>query len=281
MWTRRALWLAVPLLLAGCNDDDGTVIVRDVTPPAAPRGVYSVTGDHEVFLSWLDNTESDVLGYRVYRSDCADGPGCPYDLVTSTSSTSIVLSGLANGVTRYYAIAAFDRAGNESELSYETVFDTPRPEGFDAFLNNSEQTMGGAGWDFSAFIPRAADNPATDVYYGFNGGVHQMFAYDLATDIQDAGYAESLDAVDYAPVNGWSPTGTVELIVGHCYVVWTRDDHYAKFRVTELRPASGAAPAIAVFDWAYQVDPGNRELRAGAVKQGVGVRRPLYWAQPS
>jgi hypothetical protein len=277
----KSIMLAALVLLSGCSDDRGRRVVTpsDVTPPAAPRGVYSVTGDHEVFIAWLDNTESDVAGYRIYDSSCSSGPGCPYDLVGVTSASSFTLTGLSNGVTRYYAVAAYDHAGNESDLSYDDVFDTPRPEGFDAFLNNSLETLVSAGWDFSAFTARAADDTQTDIYYGFNGAIHQMFAPDLGTDIQDAGVASSLDAVDYAPIDGWSPSGTVELIEGHCYVVGTRDNHYAKFRVTDIIPASGSDPARVVFDWAYQVDTGNRELRARPVRSGSGVKRPVYWAR--
>jgi hypothetical protein len=94
-----------------------------------------------------------------------------------------------------------------------------------------------------------------------------MFVPDFQTDIQDAGYASSLDAVDFAPNAGWSPTGSVELIVGHCYVVWTRDDHYAKFRVTEIRPPAPGVPATVRLT-GVPVDPGNRELRATRVKDG-------------
>ena len=38
------------LLIAGCDD---TSSPRDTTPPAAPRGFYSVTGDGSVTLHWL------------------------------------------------------------------------------------------------------------------------------------------------------------------------------------------------------------------------------------
>ena len=264
------------VLLAGCRDDSTSV--RDVTPPAAPRGVYTVTGDGEVFVSWLANTEGDVAGYRVYQAPCASGSSCPYDRVGSTSGTTFTATGLTNGVTRYYAVAAYDHAGNESDLSYQTLFDTPRPEGFGRSLNNYLDSAAGSGYDFSAFAARPWDDPATDMYFGYNGSVNQMFVPDFQTDIQDAGYASSLDAVDFAPNAGWSPTGSVELVVGHCYVVWTRDDHYAKFRVTEIHPSAPGVPAMVLFDWAYQVDPGNRELRATKVKDGRrGGPRTPYW----
>jgi hypothetical protein len=54
------------------------------------------------------------------------------------------------------------------------------------------------------------------------------------------------------------------LIPGHCYLVWTRDNHYAKFRVT------GLSPTVVSFDWAYQTDPGNPELHARRAARGIG-----------
>jgi hypothetical protein len=269
----RFFALAGALALAGC--DDGTS-PRDLTPPAGPRGVVSVTGDGEVFLSWLENTEADVAGYRIYEGPCDTGPDCPYLPIGSTTGLHFTISGLTNGVTRFYAVAAYDYAGNESKLSKQTIFDTPRPEGFGDRLVNYLQTPTSAGWDFSAQRVRAWDDPATDMFYGYNGTVYEMFVPDLATDIQDAGFASSLDAVDFAPTEGWSPTGTVELIVGHCYVVWTRDNHYAKFRVMRFVQPSTGDP-IVEFDWAYQVDTGNRELKASKPNQEGSTRRPIAW----
>ena len=276
---------AIPILLAllatgvvGC--DETTTAPRDVHPPAAPRGLYSVTGDGSVRLYWLANTESDVAGYRIYLSPCESGSSCPYDRIGSTSSTQFVATGLTNGVTRYYAVAAVDHAGNESALSYETVFDTPRPDGSALLTDYTESgSASTAGWDFSAFMRRPWNDIQTDIFYGDNGSVKQMFTTGVEvqpgvwvyTDIQDAGYATSLDAVDYAPTSGWSPTGTAELIQGHCYIVWTWDDHYAKFRVTSLNSA------YVEYEWAYQTDTGNGELRARPVKTQHSTPRSPAW----
>jgi len=254
----RALATPVAAMLAaiavmGCTD---TTSPRDVYPPSAPRGVYSVTGDQTVYLRWLKNPEGDVAGYRVYISTCPNGPQCLYEPEGTTTFTQYDIGNLPNGVTLYYAVTAFDRAGNESELSEEMVFDTPRPEGFDAVLTDAAVAPATSGWDFSEFRRRAFDDPAVDVYYAVANGANLMIAPFTDTDIQDAGFANSLDAIDFAPNGGWSPTGTVELIADHCYVVWTHDNHFAKFRVSRI--ASGSL----VMDWAYQVDQGNPELGA-------------------
>jgi hypothetical protein len=234
-----------------------------------------VTGDNAVKLSWLANTERDVAGYRVYEAPCASGHDCPYTRIGSTDVTTFTVTGLTNGVTRYYAVAAFDDAGNESDLSYDTVFDTPRPQGSGAELLSFLTSPASAGWDFAGERSRRWDDPLTDMFYGDNGSVSQMFV-PLTGDIQDAGYASSLDAVDFAPSAGWSPTGSVELIVGHCYVVRTPDNHYAKFRVNPFI-AAGSGPPIVDFDWAYQVATGNRELKARPARPAAVGRRPIVW----
>ena len=269
---KRFWWLPVAtlMLVAGCNDDEAVVMPRDMTPPAAPRGLTSVTGDQAAYLSWLGNTESDVAGYRIYESTCSSGPSCPYDLVGTTAGTSFVVGGLNNGVTRFFAVAAYDHAGNESPLSYEDVFDTPRPEGFGRGLTNDVDGPSTAGYDFSAFAVRPWDDLQTDIYFHSAGGVLTMVAPFVDTDLQDAGYASTLDAVDFAPSSGWSPSGIVELIPGHCYVarVATGSSYnYAKFRVTSVNAA------LVVFDWAYQIDPDNRELLVTPTRGEEGRQR--------
>lgn len=265
--------LAALVLVAGCFEDNhhGVTAPHDTNAPAAPRGLFSVTGDGEVFLHWQANTESDVAGYHVYKSPCSSGSDCPYDLVGATTGTSFTVSGLSNGETRYYAVAAYDRAGNESDLSYNDVYDTPRPEGFGRSLTNATDGPATAGYDFSAFAVVPWNDAQADIYFSTAGGTLHMSAPFVDTEIQDAGFASSLDAVDFAPPSGWSPTGTVELIVGHCYVLKISSSatvaNYAKFRVTSL------SSTRVTFDWAYQIDPNNGELSQKSTRVGSRVRR--------
>ena len=275
------LLAAVALGNAGCNDSSSP---RDVSPPAAPRGLFSVTGDGSVKLSWLANTEGDLAGYRVYEAGCASGSNCPYDRIGATQATQMVVTGLTNGTTRYFAVSAVDNDGNESPLSYEDIYDTPRPAGSTALTNFFSDPTTPArwvsdtthtGWDFSAFAKVSLNDPNSDVFYGNNGNIAQMFATwvqgQQPTEIQDAGYASSLDAVDYAPQGGWSPTGTVELIKDHNYIVWTWDDHYAKFRVTSISNSTVS------LDWAYQVAASNGELHARPVHTATNSPRRIVW----
>ena len=270
------------VLLAGCNET--TTTTAPIVPPAAPRGLFSVTGDGEVTLVWLANTEADVASYRIYEGPCG-GVDCEYTRIAAipvpagAEYVQYVVSGLTNGRTRFYAVAAVNRAGAESDLSYDNVFDTPRPAGTGLALNNFMVYGTNVGYDFSAFARTNATDPPTDIFYGFyedtTGFIHQqIFVPDYSTDIQDAGYVGSLDAVDFAPdsTSGWSPSGAVEAVVGHAYVVWTRDNHFAKFRVT------GVGPTQVTLDWAYQIAVGNRELKARpATTEGASQRRSIAW----
>jgi hypothetical protein len=242
--------LLLALAVAGC--DEGPTAVRDLAPPAAPQGVYSETGDGQVTLRWIRNTEPDLLQYYVWRGPAYDGP---YHKLDATAATTFLDETAVNGTTYYYAVSAVDQSGNESELSAEHVFDTPRPEGLDlSLVNAAADPSGPAAYDFSSGALRLASDTSADVYYYVAGGVRLMVASNGQTNVQDAGYHELAD-LDWAPGAGWSPTGEVELIAGHAYYVWTSNDHYAKVRVTALDNSH------VVLDWAYQLVAGNPELK--------------------
>jgi hypothetical protein len=271
--------MVLGILLAGCSEKTTAPVV----PPAAPRGLFSVTGDTEVTLVWLANTEADVVGYRIYEGPCG-GLDCEYTRIAAIPAPAgadyveYVVTDLTNGEPRFFAVAAVNRAGVEGDLSYDDVFDTPRPAGTGLALNNHLVYDANVGYDFSAFALTDTTVAPTDIFYGHfvdsMGHVYRQIFADSSTDIQDAGFVSSLDAVDFAPgpESGWSPSGTVEAVVGHAYVVWTRDNHFAKFRVTAVGPNQ------VTLDWAYQIDPGNRELKAKpTVEEGAPQRRPIVW----
>ncbi|HEY6572981.1 MAG TPA: hypothetical protein VI198_06640 [Candidatus Eisenbacteria bacterium] len=243
--------LAVLALLGatGCDDTHDRVIAVDAVPFKVD-GVYSVTGDLEVTIYWRANQERDIDYYKVYRNNAPTGT---FSLIGTSSGTSYADQNVVNGNTYYYAVAAVDDAGQESaELSYENVFDTPRPEGVDAVLTNAFSNTANAGWDFSAFTTRTLLDARTDIWYDAQGSSYLIYA-PTDTKIQDAGFVALRD-VDFAPPSGWSTDGVVEAIVGHSYIVYTRDGHYAKFEVI----ARGSASLT--IDWAYQIDPDNPEL---------------------
>lgn len=263
----------VVVMVGGC---DRGVYRTDLTPPSAPRGLYTMTGDNLIELFWLANPERDVAGYNVYVSSSYRGR---YDRIGSTVRPYFVDYGARNGNTYYYGVTAYDYDGNESELSRDVVYDTPRPEGYGVVLYDYRYRPDAAGYDFSTYSVGPYDDQYTDIFFEYFAGSYYMNVWE-DTDIQDMGYTTTLYEIGYAPDSGWSPTKDVLLFVGHTYVVWTWDDHYAKFRVRSL------SPTRVVFDWAYQLQAGNPRLKRPApasersLKFGEGAKRRLEMKQP-
>lgn len=255
------LLMAVAVLgLVSCNDDD--VIVQELDPvPATPQGVYSITGDEAVYLYWNGIYETDVEWYLIYYS-LDDGDYFLMDSVAADDNPNLDLliyeyvdTDVTNGDTYFYAVAAKDYAGQVSELSAETVFDTPRPEGLGAMISN-DVNPSLAGFNLATQTNVADDSPSADVWVDRYEGIFYLNAGNVNTDIQDMGYTYSFDDISWSPDIGWSELGYTELLVGHTYIVWTADNHFAKLRIMQITDVSGTIN----FQWGYQVDAGNPEL---------------------
>ena len=245
-----ALGLAVVALTVGCDNDDDKVFGTN-SRPFDVEGVYSVTGDDQVTIYWRENQEGDIDHYKIYRNNAPTGT---FTLIGEDEQPPFVDTNVTNGQTYFYAVSAVDDRGQESEnLSFENVFDTPRPEGTNVTLTDASTTPATAGWDFSAFDRVSSGTAAADIYY--DGSAGDLIYAGTGVKIQDAGYVALVD-VDFGPPadEGWSADGIVEAIPGHSYIVLTANGHYAKFEVQSVGATS------IVIDWAYQIDPDNPEL---------------------
>jgi hypothetical protein len=255
-----SLAIVAGISLIGCDNNNNNP-VYDPAPPA-PQGVYSVTADEAVYIYWNGPYDHDIAGYDVWRSleptnnytkigsvDAQANPNLDLLIYKYIDNTAM------NGVTYYYAVSTYDHAGQESDLSAENVFDTPRPDGqvtlFDVAVDSSL-----SGYSFAAQTIVKPASIAADIYID---RVDTIFYINTAvdnTDLQDMGYTDSLDEISYAPTEGWSAEGWAEIILGHTYVVWTADNNFAKVRVRAINTNS------VTFGWAYQTDQGNPELVA-------------------
>lgn len=123
-----------------------TVIYLDTTPPTVPANVgVSVGGSGKLNVTWDASTDtvSGVANYKVYygtASGVYDATGSPAD---AGDNTSLLLSGLTNGVTYYIVVSAVDEAGNESAQSSEVSGSPENVQGSTSGGGCFIQTVGG------------------------------------------------------------------------------------------------------------------------------------------
>ncbi len=257
---RSAKYLAMFLtaglfLFAGCSSE---VMEFDNIPPSPPRNIVSVTGDNCVDLYWDASPERDVAGYNIYVSDSYNGK---YTLIGNTEYNYYTDYDAVNGETYYYAVTAYDFNGNESELSTDVVYDTPRPEGFGQAIFDFHRFPENAGYSFSNYAVTAFNSDYADFFFDNDSGYYYLDVWE-DTDIQDMGKTNSIYDISQAPLSGWVTLQQgdnikyVEAIEGHTYVIWTWDNHFAKIRISLITPQR------IIFDWAFQTAEGNPELKA-------------------
>jgi len=246
--------LLASLSFFSCQEN---ILFFDDTPPAVPSNIITETGDNLVLISWNHVYDSDFSGYAVYYSDQYDGE---YRLLGTTVESSYIDYGAANGVTNYYAIASYDLSGNESDLSYDVAYDTPRPEGFDQTVYDFRNFPNIAGYDFNKYSIDKYNSLETDFFFENDNGVFYLNVWS-DSDIQSMGRTTDIYSVSYAPTGGWvellpeDNVKYVQAIRGNTYVIWTWDNHFAKIRISEI-----FADHIE-FDWAYQTAEDNVELK--------------------
>lgn len=250
--------LLVSISLMSCEED-----FIDNIPPAMPTNIFTDTGDELVIIEWSPVLSRDLAGYAVYYSYSYDGE---YKLLGTTNELSYIDYGATNGDTYYYAVASYDYNGNESELSEDVAYDTPRPEGFNQYVYDFRNFPNISGYDFSMYSIDEYNSDDTDFFFDNDNGVFYLDVWS-DTDIQNMGRTNSIYDISYAPNDGW-----VELLPGdnikyvraipeNTYVIWTNDNHYAKIRISEVYEDH------IEFDWAYQTAYDNVELKTS---RGMG-----------
>jgi hypothetical protein len=122
VYTVRAAVPTEGALLESDASDPLVLTPKDVFPPSVPQGVVAAVtsataeGPPEVDLSWSMNPETDLAGYRVYRSEAQDDQG-------QSATPELLLSpayrdtSVRPGGRYWYRVTAVDRAGNESAPS--------------------------------------------------------------------------------------------------------------------------------------------------------------------
>jgi fibronectin type 3 domain-containing protein len=107
---------------------------QPATVPSAPQGLAATGGNGTVKLSWsvpASNGGSAITGYDVYRGTSAGGESAT-PVATNVTGTSFTDTGLANGTTYYYTVAAVNAAGTSPQSGEASA--TPQVPSAAAFV---------------------------------------------------------------------------------------------------------------------------------------------------
>ncbi|MGD2069013.1 MAG: hypothetical protein PVI57_10105 [Gemmatimonadota bacterium] len=249
------------------------ILVPQPAPPPIPGGMEVIALDGAAYLRWDDaaRSASDFSFYRVYL---AASDGTDY-LLGETDSQGFLDELAENGLTYTYFVSSVDTQGHESDGSALAAA-TPRPDYHNEWVWDYFDVPELAGFRFRA------DENVDPVLDGDSGQRHFRLETDAdgwwlvpgpGTEINTQAYETTAlkcgpgsDAactdLDVAPTSGYT-TGDVGLTPQLTYVLRVVGDdggtHYGVIRVT-LLGFDQNGDAIMIFDWAYQLQPGNPEL---------------------
>ena len=170
--------LALQILLLAITFDTAVAI-------QAPTGLVILSGDKSVVLHWDPNSETNLSGYKVYRSLTSGGPFVAQNTSLLTSLGFCDLN-VSDGQTYYYQVTALTTASQES-LPSATLSTVPNPFSSDgAFLDYVQQ----ANFDYFWYTA----NPV-------NGLVPDRSATGSACSIAAVGFG--LTAIGIGIDHGW------------------------------------------------------------------------------
>jgi hypothetical protein len=269
--------LMIVLMLLSCGKETERIVdIRNECPPSPPRGIIATNHVSYVTICWNSNINERVTGYLVYYGYWNQFDEIEFDeenpiadiLAPASEPEWYCVDDLEtqNAEQWLYGVRAYNQYGL-SEWSYIEQ-GTPRPEGRTRLFEHVAFPLySGFDFTFPDTVGQAWDAAGTDIYFSIETGISEIRVNpEREVGIQDYGYVEdweifeAFDLISYAPADGWSPSGRVEAITGHMYMLrLDRDEgldlyHYAKIFVTEV------GPDYVRFRWAYQEDIGNPDL---------------------
>lgn len=249
------------------------VAVPFATAPPDPTGVQAVALDGAIYLRWSDvaRGEADFSFYRIYQ----DAGANETFLLGETDSEGFLDELAVNGETYRYFVTSVDTQGHESAGS-GPASGTPRPDFSGEYLYAASDRPDRAGFRFQA------DESVDPVMDAFDASRHFRLEIDAAgwwlvpgpgTSVHPQAFATtalkcgpgadaSCQDLSVAPTSGYT-TADLPLDAQTSYALRVRGDdgqtRYATIRVV-LLGFDQNDDALIIFDWAYQLQPGNPAL---------------------
>jgi titin len=79
--------------------------------PSAPARLTGTPGNTTVSLSWIGSAIGNPISYEIYRGTLSDGEAITPVATTNGTTTIFRDTGLHNGTTYYYIVAAINAQG--------------------------------------------------------------------------------------------------------------------------------------------------------------------------
>lgn len=248
-----------------------SVYVPTVTPPPAPDLPLVIALDGANYLTWGEASRgaADFSFYKVYLDE-----GGSTFLLGETDSEGFLDQLAANGSTYSYFVTAFDTDGHESGGS-TLASGTPRPDYHGEWIYAFEDQPAFSGFFFqtdegtSPIVDGNVDpwdlrmeSDGTQWWLQTGAGVSIHNNGGFVTKALKCGPGADFDCTDVsvAPTTNYA-TGLFEMIPQTTYVIRVIDTdgvHYGAIRVEFV--GFDQADAIMIFDWSYQLQPGNVNL---------------------
>ena len=262
---------------SGNETESAATVVVDVpiaTPPPLPDGPFVIAMDNANYVTWgvASRGAADFSHYKVYQD-----LGTEAFLLGETDSEGFIDLLAQNGDTYQYFVTAVDELGHESDGSV-LAEGTPRPDFHGEWVYDRVTHPAQSGF---RFVEDEATDPLrggsdTDTHFWLEtdvdgwwlvAGAGTTFHRDpFATTALTCGPAsdEFCADVPVAPASNYS-AADLPVNAQESYVFRVVGDdgeiHYGVIRVEFV--GFDGPDAIMIFDWAYQLQPGNPNLVPG------------------
>jgi fibronectin type 3 domain-containing protein len=161
--------------------DQLTVTPATASVPSAPMNLTATPGDGSVALSWTGSASGNPTSYSIFRGSKSDGEAVVAVGTVSGTATSFVDTGLHNGTTYFYNIAANNAVGispSSNELST-----TPAAGGGGGAIPSAPTGLTAVAGDSSVTLGWTASTGATSysIYRGTTPGGEAATAIATST----------------------------------------------------------------------------------------------------
>ena len=231
----------------------GDIVVSSAPPqpPAsAPAQLTAVPGDGQATLSW--QAVSGAAGYVVYRGTAAAGT---LSFASSATATTFTDTGLTNGTTYFYAVAAYNSAGTGPRSATVSVVPQPLQTVFSAIPYYGDaanyEPLTAARWsvvadegDLRLFLNTSAFGPGAGDGLGEYTLVRNRTFGDctISARVKSNESFSSNPSADYAVVFGFTDPAN------YCYVMFNRTAAFTQlFRMqasSRIALATATVPGI-------------------------------------